>query len=315
MSERDELLKKIVNDQRILSEYILKKRKIIIDKSKNIFESNHPPYLLIKRLERLGEKFPEEIVCKAILEDRLYSPIASIVHEIRGKYYENIIEDYLRKFNITFRRGRRNKKEPDFLLDKYLEIDGERISWIESKFFYGNKEIHEYFKRKQFSHYKRYGKGMIIYWLGFDIKENEFVIKDFRFFSKNFPHIKIYDMGYSGRNFDEFLKILKNHDIKAVIDVRRYPRSKYKEYNKEYLEKILKENDIEYVWIESLGGFRKGYEKYMYTKNFINGIIYLLNVMKRHFNILIICRERNYLYCHRRYILKVLGEYFETIHL
>jgi len=81
---------------------------------------------------------------------------------------------------------------------------------------------------------------------------------------------KIYTLGTSNRTIDEFLGILKSYQIQAVIDVRRWPTSKWFEhFKKENLETILKENNIEYLHFEKLGGFREGgYQAYTKTKDF-----------------------------------------------
>jgi len=38
---------------------------------------------------------------------------------------------------------------------------------------------------------------------------------------------KIYTLGTSNRSIEEFLAILKNYQIQTVIDVRRWPTSKW----------------------------------------------------------------------------------------
>jgi uncharacterized protein (DUF488 family) len=69
---------------------------------------------------------------------------------------------------------------------------------------------------------------------------------------------EIYTLGHSNRNIEEFLEILKKKDIDIVIDVRLIPGSnKYPQYNKENLEKYLNNNNIEYLHLKELGGFRK----------------------------------------------------------
>ena len=71
--------------------------------------------------------------------------------------------------------------------------------------------------------------------------------------------LKIYTLGTSNRSIKEFLEILKSYQIQIVIDVRRWPTSKWFEhFKKENLEKILSENNIEYLHFEKLGGYRTG---------------------------------------------------------
>lgn len=45
----------------------------------------------------------------------------------------------------------------------------------------------------------------------------------------------IFTIGYGGRGFVNFIVLLKEHDIAFVGDVRRFPKSKVPEYNKESL--------------------------------------------------------------------------------
>ena len=119
----------------------------------------------------------------------------------------------------------------------------------------------------------------------------------------------IYTIGYSGREISKFLDLLKFLNIKVVVDVRRFPRSKYKGFSREELEKELPRNGLEYVYLgDLLGGFRKGgYEKYTSTDRFKDGIRKLAQIAKEKRTV-IMCRERNPKWCHRRYISKALKE-------
>lgn len=66
----------------------------------------------------------------------------------------------------------------------------------------------------------------------------------------------MYSIGHSNRNVEEFIQLLKKYGIEEIIDVRRFPTSKIKEYKKENLKKICNENGIDYAHLENLGGFR-----------------------------------------------------------
>jgi len=128
---------------------------------------------------------------------------------------------------------------------------------------------------------------------------------------------KIYSLGTSKRTLDEFLKILKFYRIQVVIDVRRWPTSKWFEhFKKENLEKILAENNIEYCHFEKLGGYREGgYEKYTKTKEFKEALKELIKISKFQ-NIVLICAERLPWQCHRAIIAKELGKKkFEVFHI
>ncbi|HDN74204.1 MAG TPA: DUF488 family protein, partial [Archaeoglobus sp.] len=40
----------------------------------------------------------------------------------------------------------------------------------------------------------------------------------------------VYTMGYGGREFDEFVELLRFYGVEVVVDVRRFPTSKREEY-------------------------------------------------------------------------------------
>lgn len=129
--------------------------------------------------------------------------------------------------------------------------------------------------------------------------------------------IKIYTIGYAGRGIMEFINVLKEHGIKMIVDVRRFPKSKDPDFVGENLKRILEENGIKYVFLgDSLGGFvRGGYEKYMETPKFKEGFDILLNLIREH-TLALMCKERNTKYCHRRFIASLLENLgLEVIHL
>ena len=101
----------------------------------------------------------------------------------------------------------------------------------------------------------------------------------------------------------EFLELLREHNIEVVVDVRSFPTSKISHFRKEELEKWLPENGVCYVWLgRELGGYRRGgYQAYMATHQFREGIERLLNIAKQKRTCLM-CLEPNPKYCHRRFI-------------
>lgn len=115
-------------------------------------------------------------------------------------------------------------------------------------------------------------------------------------------------MGYAGRELDDLVALLLDRDVRALVDVRRFPKSKYPCYNREELEKTLRKHGIRYVFLgDYLGGFRGGYERYMNTRDYREGIGKLMEIAEKG-GVAIMCRERKTKGCHRRYICRTLRE-------
>jgi len=120
--------------------------------------------------------------------------------------------------------------------------------------------------------------------------------------------VLIYTIGYGGRKFEDFLSLLEKHGINLLVNVRRFPKSKYPEYVKENLERELPKLGIGYVFMgDTLGGFRRGYQEYMKTEAYMRGIKGLLDLAKRG-RVAIMCLERSPKGCHRRYISQTLQD-------
>lgn len=117
---------------------------------------------------------------------------------------------------------------------------------------------------------------------------------------------KIYTLGTGRRSEEDFIEILLLYDIKTVIDVRRFPKSKIQTFTKEYLADLLQREGISYIFLGvELGGFRKGgYEAYTETEDFKKGIDKLEESINN--NAVIICAERFPWKCHRRWIAREL---------
>lgn len=127
--------------------------------------------------------------------------------------------------------------------------------------------------------------------------------------------MKIYTIGHSNLPIEQLIKTLKKYEIGLLIDVRRFPSSrKYPWYNKETLKEKLEINKIKYLWLgENLGGYRKeGYIEYMKTKKYKQGIKELMNISKKYITA-IMCSEKLWFKCHRRYISDTLTKKNITI--
>ncbi|MEM3437548.1 MAG: DUF488 domain-containing protein [Nitrososphaerales archaeon] len=114
---------------------------------------------------------------------------------------------------------------------------------------------------------------------------------------------EIYTLGHSIRSLEELIMLLKKYGIETLIDVRRFPVSKkYPHFNKDFLIDKLSKLSINYIWLEKLGGFRKGrYKNYLKSEDFKKGIAEVLDIAKKR-RVAIICAEAFWFKCHRRYI-------------
>ncbi len=117
----------------------------------------------------------------------------------------------------------------------------------------------------------------------------------------------IYTLGTDRRTEEDFIEILLAYGIEIVADVRRFPKSSVKVFNRDYLEKILKENLIDYIHLgNELGGYRKGgYVQYTISDEFKKGIDMLESIAYKKL-VVIICAEKFPWHCHRRWIAREL---------
>jgi len=68
----------------------------------------------------------------------------------------------------------------------------------------------------------------------------------------------IHTIGHSTRTIEQFLDLLKTHRIESLIDVRHWPASRrLPRFNREALSSALTAHQINYLWRQDLGGFRK----------------------------------------------------------
>jgi uncharacterized protein (DUF488 family) len=134
----------------------------------------------------------------------------------------------------------------------------------------------------------------------------------------NSAKLSIFTIGHSTRTIEEFLSILKAHDIQRLVDVRSIPKSRrVPQFNSDALAASLPEQGIDYVHLKSLGGRRhakkdsinsgwrnasfRGYADYMATDDFRAGISRLLD-LAREKRAAIMCAEAVPWRCHRSLI-------------
>ncbi len=124
-------------------------------------------------------------------------------------------------------------------------------------------------------------------------------------------------MGTSNRTIEEFLLICKRFKLRAVVDVRRFPVSKFDHFRKDNFASNLQRRGIRYFYLgDILGGFReKGYKEYTHTSEFAKGIAQLKEIASK-FTTAFVCAERFPWRCHRRFIaLKLKQEGWRIIHI
>jgi hypothetical protein len=123
---------------------------------------------------------------------------------------------------------------------------------------------------------------------------------------------------------DRFLTLLVQHEIEALVDIRRFPGSrKHPHFSRDNLAAALPKSGVEYHWLEALGrrrhkqrdespnlglenaGFRN-YADYMLTEEFQEGLEELLNLARRK-RTAIMCAEGLFWQCHRRLVSDFLA--------
>ena len=105
----------------------------------------------------------------------------------------------------------------------------------------------------------------------------------------------LWTVGHSTRPIDEFIDLLRAHEIRLLVDVRTIPRSRYNpQFNTDTLTLSLRDAGLQYRHLPELGGLRKpkkdsindgwrnasfrGYADYMQTEEFRTAIEALTNV-------------------------------------
>jgi uncharacterized protein (DUF488 family) len=123
----------------------------------------------------------------------------------------------------------------------------------------------------------------------------------------------IYTIGHSTRAIEEFIGLLRHHDVTRLADIRRYPGSRrYPHFSRDGLEVSLPAAGIEYQHFEDLGGRRqpaknspngawrndqfRGYADHMATPAFQSAVDRLLASDRR---TTVMCAEAVPWRCHR----------------
>lgn len=133
---------------------------------------------------------------------------------------------------------------------------------------------------------------------------------------------RIWTVGHSTRSADEFNKILLEHQIDALMDVRSFPGSRrYPHFNKSELSRSLEAIGILYAHSPQLGGRRRpnphskntawknasfrAYADHMESEEFQEGISDLLKPAREK-RTAVMCAEALWWRCHRSLIADFL---------
>lgn len=133
----------------------------------------------------------------------------------------------------------------------------------------------------------------------------------------------IYTIGHSTRSLEEFLELLKLHQITELVDVRTIPKSRrFPWFAKPELAKALKKHKIGYTHLPQLGGLRhtvadsinlgwhnasfRGFADYMQTPEFFAGFNALKKIIKQNKRVALMCAEAVPWRCHRGLISDAL---------
>ena len=137
------------------------------------------------------------------------------------------------------------------------------------------------------------------------------------------PSVMVFTVGHSTRSIDEFVRLLKAHDIRRLVDIHTIPRSRHNpQFNRETLSKFLRNRRINYRHMKDLGGFRharadslnkgwhnasfRGFADYMQTPEFEEALKKLID-LAAHQRTTIMCAEAVPWRCHRSLISDALA--------
>ncbi len=132
----------------------------------------------------------------------------------------------------------------------------------------------------------------------------------------------VWTVGHSTRSAEEFVQILRVHEIQVLVDVRSFPGSRrLPQFNREALAESLREAGIDYRHEPRLGGRRtpradshntawqnasfRAYADHMESEEFKLGVKDLLE-LARSARVTVMCAESLWWRCHRSLIADYL---------
>lgn len=143
----------------------------------------------------------------------------------------------------------------------------------------------------------------------------------------------LFTIGHSNQSQEDFLKLLHQHKIQVLVDIRRFPGSRsFPQFNRDSLTRTLQQHEIGYQWMEDLGGRRssiksadpelnsglrnrsfRNYADYMQTDEFRQAVRELLETAAQQ-RTAIMCSESVFWRCHRRLVSDYVTALGVTVH-
>ena len=125
---------------------------------------------------------------------------------------------------------------------------------------------------------------------------------------------KIYTIGHSNHQLEDFLKLLEEQGIEQLVDIRSAPYSKYSpHFNKTEIKKFIEDKGIVYFYLGNMIGGRPSNEEYYHEGNviyhlvekdqkYLEGIDKLTNLIRDKKTVLM-CSEEDPNRCHRHKLI------------
>jgi uncharacterized protein (DUF488 family) len=130
---------------------------------------------------------------------------------------------------------------------------------------------------------------------------------------------KLFTIGYTGFNLDEFVGNLKHQEIECLIDVREIPVSRKRGFSKTALSECLAQNGIGYKHLRMLGSPKALRHEVRETADFskffagvsrhLSGSESQVQIadaidIARHTRSCLMCCCSDWMYCHRKSVVK-----------
>lgn len=132
---------------------------------------------------------------------------------------------------------------------------------------------------------------------------------------KSMEHKALFTIGHSNHSWEQFVRLLKMHNVTTICDVRSVPHSRMNpQFDRESLKKGLREAGILYVFLgKELGGRSEDpaccdhgrvlYERLAATPLFRKGLQRVEDGVRKRHRMALMCAEREPLECHRSILI------------